>query len=212
MPKITRSEQEVEVVKDRILQCALDILVEEGFDSLSMHKVGKRMAMTAANLYNYYTNKDELLIAIHKKTFSLLFERLQQAIDGAPSVGQRIESLVRAFVEFGLRHPSYYDIMFNRAIPQHRDYIGTPQEPLSEDEYRSSLKTLDLAVDTIARLIAEHPGSPVSDPRFLTMRTLSLLHGVISLNNSRILAEMVDDPDRYIEQIISDIMLSLKLP
>lgn len=211
MPKVTRTEQEVEIVKERILQNALDILVEDGYDSLSMHKVGKRMAMTAANLYNYYTNKDELLIAIHKKTFTLLFERLAAATASASTPVQGIESLIRAFVEFGLKHPSYYDIMFNRAIPQHTDYIGTPQESLSEDEYRNSLKTLDLAVDTIARWLTGHPGIEGQDPRYVTMRTVTLLHGVISLHNSRILGEMVDDSANYIELIIRDIITSLNL-
>jgi len=34
-----------------------------------MAKLGSKINMTAANIYNYYTNKDELLIAIHKKTY-----------------------------------------------------------------------------------------------------------------------------------------------
>ena len=45
-----------------------------------MAKVGARMKMTAANLYNYYANKDELLIAIHKKAYGMLHDQLRAAV------------------------------------------------------------------------------------------------------------------------------------
>ncbi|MCU0596507.1 MAG: TetR/AcrR family transcriptional regulator, partial [Desulfobacterota bacterium] len=63
MPKVTRSSEEIEEVKDQILDEALSILVMDGYDGLSMNRLGAGMNMTAANLYNYYGNKNELLIA-----------------------------------------------------------------------------------------------------------------------------------------------------
>ena len=66
MPKITRSLEEVDAVRERILDCALKILVKNGYESLSMARLGSKMNMTAANIYNYYASKDELLIAVQK--------------------------------------------------------------------------------------------------------------------------------------------------
>jgi hypothetical protein len=39
--------------------------------------------------------------------------------------------------------------MFNRPVKQHSDYVGTPLEELSSDEFRNSLKVLTFAVKTI---------------------------------------------------------------
>lgn len=67
MPKVTRGIQQVDAVREQILDCAFKILVKNGSESLSLAKIGSKMKMTAANLYNYYANKDELLIAILEK-------------------------------------------------------------------------------------------------------------------------------------------------
>jgi len=64
MPKATRSPEEVKTVKNEILETALSLMCEDGFDALTMRKLALRLKMTAANIYNYYTNKDDLYLAI----------------------------------------------------------------------------------------------------------------------------------------------------
>jgi hypothetical protein len=62
---------------------------------------------------------------------------------------QRFQNIVNAFVEFGIHNINIYDVMFNRPVKQHSDYVGTPLEELSSDEFRNSLKVLTFAVKTI---------------------------------------------------------------
>ena len=114
MPKITRSVEEVDAVRERILDCALKILVKNGYESLSMAKLGSKMNMTAANIYNYYTNKDELLIAIHKKTYAMFYNKIRSAVKKSDAPSQRFRNIVNAFVEFGTHNINIYDVMFNR--------------------------------------------------------------------------------------------------
>ena len=98
MPKITRSVEEVDAVRERILDFALKILVRNGYESLSMAKLGSKMNMTAANIYNYYASKDELLIAIHKKTFAMLYDKMSHAVETADTPLQRFWNMINAFV------------------------------------------------------------------------------------------------------------------
>jgi len=57
LSKTTRSEKEIEHIKNIIIEEALMLLRDEGFEKLSMYKLGKRTNMTAANLYNYFKIK-----------------------------------------------------------------------------------------------------------------------------------------------------------
>lgn len=206
MPKVTRSAQEVEAVRDQILECAFKILVNNGSDSLSMAKIGSKMKMTAANLYNYYANKDELLIAIHKKAFAMLYDKISYAVEMADTPLERYRSLTNAYVEFAVHNINIYDIMLNRPLRQYSDYIGTPQEALSYDEFRSSLKVFFLAVKVIREYRGSRKDLPKVDPKFLAMQCMSALHGVISLRNSGMFNQIADDPDTDFKKIIENAM------
>ena len=209
MPKITRSVEEVDAVRERILDCALKILVKNGYESLSMAKLGSKMNMTAANIYNYYSSKDELLIAIHKKTFAMLYDKMSNAVEAADTPLQRFWNMTNAFVEFGTSNINIYDIMFNRPIKQYSDYVGTPLEELSSDEFHSSIKALAFADKVIRDYIETRVDIKPEDAKFMTIQNISALHGIISLHNSGVLRQIADDQEIVLKNIVSNIMRSI---
>ncbi len=206
MPKLTRSREEVDAVRDKILDCAFRIIIKSGYESLSMAKIGSKMKMTAANIYNYYGSKDELLIAIHKKAFAMLYDKINYEVELTDEPLDRCKKMAYAFVEFGTSNVNIYDIMFNRPIRQHSDYIGTPQEAISFDEFRSSLKGLFYAIKIIKEYRETRPDLNAVDPKFLAIQTISALHGIISLQNSGILYQISDDPDITLKTIVDNAM------
>ena len=209
MPKITRSVEEVDAVRERILDCALKILVKNGYESLSMAKLGSKMNMTAANIYNYYSSKDELLIAIHKKTYAMLHTKMRNAVEAADTPLQRFWNMINAFVEFGTQNINIYDVMFNRPIKQYSDYIGTPLEEVSSDEFHSSLQALDFAIGIIRDYLETRPDMNPDDAKFLTIQNISAMHGIISLHNSRVLDQIVDDPEMVLKTVINNMIRSI---
>ena len=206
MPKTTRSVEEVDAVREKMLDCAFDILAKRGYEGLSMSRIGARMEMTAANLYNYFGNKDELLIAIHKKAFAMLYDKLRAAVRKAESPLERYKNLTQAFVEFGIDNVHLYDIMFSRPVRQHSDYIGTPQEKLSTDEFRSSLRVLNLTVKVIDECRQANTNLEPMDPKNLAVQCVSALHGVISLYNSGILLQVTDDAGSALNEYVQNMM------
>lgn len=209
MPKATRSAGEVDAVRERILDCAITILSKNGYESLSMAKLGSKMNMTAANLYNYYTNKDELLIAIHKRTYAMLYDEIRKAVRKTDTPLQRVQNIIDAFVAFGTRNIHIYDVMFNRPIKQHSDYIGTPLEKMSDDEFHNSIKALKFAVKVIKDYRKTKPDLPPVDEEFLAIQIISALHGVISLHNSGVLHQVAGNTDRVLKKIVEDIIRSI---
>lgn len=96
--------------------------------------------------------------------------------------------------------------MFNRPIKQYSDYVGTPQEKLSYDEYHSSLRVLTLTVDVIREYRERRSDFKSSDPRRLAIQCTSALHGIISLYNSGVLKQIVKDPEDALQDIINNTM------
>lgn len=204
MPKVTRSSDEVDAVREQILLRAFEILEKSGFESLSMAKIGSKMKMTAANLYNYYASKDELLIAIHKKAYSMLYDKIIEAVSTAKTPLEKGKKMADAFIEFGIKNKNIYDVMFNRLIRQHSDYIGTPQEELSYDEFQSSLRVLFLAVEIFQEYLKTRPDLNKLDPKLFVIQIVSALHGLISLYNSGIFSQITDKPDTDFKLIIDN--------
>jgi AcrR family transcriptional regulator len=202
VPKMTRSVEEVDVVREQILTCAFEILIKHGYESLSMAKIGHKMKMTAANIYNYYGSKDELLIAIHKKAFAELYDKINYAAEKTETPLERCKAMAYAFVEFGISKVNIYDVMFNRPIRQYSDYIGTPQEALSSDEFHSSLKVLSYAIKIIREYRETRPDLGPVEPKLLAIQSITALHGIISLHNSGLLNQIADDPDTTFRTII----------
>lgn len=206
MSKTTRSEKEIEEIKKTILQEALELLQDEGFDNLSMYKLGKRTSMTAANLYNYYKNKDQLIIAIHKKTFELLYHMLVDAVAMEQDPVEKLKKVIKTFLNFGKNYPNFYDLMFNRRVPQVSDYKGTPEEIISRDEYQSSIRNLNLVIDVGKDIISLHPELEGMDAKFYFIKMFGELHGILSLYNSGILKEIIEEPDLLIDRITDDFL------
>ena len=209
MPKITRSSDEVDAVRERILDCALKILVKNGYESLSMTKLGSKMNMTAANIYNYYTNKDEILIAIHKKTYAMLYNKIRNAVKTADTPMQRVRNILNAFVEFGTRNINIYDVMFNRPVKQHSDYVGTPLEKISSDEFHNSIKVLTFAIRVIKDYRETKKDLKPVDQEFLAIQIISSLHGIISLHNSGVLHQVAGDPEIVLKKMVDKTIRSI---
>ena len=206
LSKITRSEKEIEEVRNAILEEALTILREEGFEKLSMYQLGRRTNMTAANLYNYFRNKDQLIIAIHKKTFELLYAMLSKAVRKEAEPMAKLKKIIKTFLTFAKKYPNYYDIMFNRRVPQVSDYYGTSEESLAREEYESSARNLNLVMSIGKNVLSSSSEPDVRDVEFYFIRTFSALHGIVSLYNSGILKVIVKNPERAMHRIVNDLL------
>ena len=210
MPKAKRSSSEVEEVKIRILQCALELISEKGYDNFSMRKIAKRIKMTAANIYNYFSNKDNLYIELIKHGFNLLYEDLKKAMDAKDEGFNKIKALIESYIEFGIQNPQYFDLMFNRAVPKYLDNIGAEYEEVARIEMESSKKTLDLAKQIIIDFLTIRPDLNEERGEFLFVEVWSQIHGLVSLFNSGIFSENFQNPKEIVDKMINRIYVSLE--
>lgn len=70
-----------EQTRVNILDAAYDIVKDEGWQALSMRKIADKIEYTAPIIYEYYANKEAILLELTKKGFMLLSARMQEAKD-----------------------------------------------------------------------------------------------------------------------------------
>ncbi len=53
--------------RQRILDVALDLFIEQGFDGTSLRQIAEQLGVTKAALYYHFESKDDILMALHMR-------------------------------------------------------------------------------------------------------------------------------------------------
>lgn len=101
----------------RIVRSAFELFTAEGFDAVAVERICEAAAVSRATFFNYFSQKDELLIEIGRQRLERVhrFMAAQQAWDQKPDV----DSLIDLFVEFAQNNEEVARIgrsVFLRAI------------------------------------------------------------------------------------------------
>lgn len=83
--------------RERILDVALDLFVEEGYDKASLREIAERLELTKAALYYHFPSKADILMALHMRLHALSDEPLKALGDGPVSLAG-----FEAFVDKGI--------------------------------------------------------------------------------------------------------------
>jgi len=67
MPRSAPDQVEASTTKERILDVALDLFVEHGFDGTSLRQIAEQLGMTKAALYYHFESKEDILMALHMR-------------------------------------------------------------------------------------------------------------------------------------------------
>jgi AcrR family transcriptional regulator len=172
-----RQAQHREELKEKILDAARELLVQDGVEQVSMRKIAKKINYTATTLFHHFPNKDTLLMAVCEADFLALrrsFEKIATIADPL----ERLRSMGAAYVSFALEHPSHYRLMF--MTPQvhqinfetDRLHKGNPDQ----DAY-AYLRATVAAVIEAGLLRDEH-----KDPDLVAQIMWSGVHGVVALH------------------------------
>jgi len=207
--KKPRNLKEIEKIKEHILDTALDVIVKEGYASLTMRRLGARLNMTAPNIYNYYKSKDEIYLNLVIRGFNMLNTMLKVIIDESTEPIERAKRLARAYIAFGLNNSSYYNIMFTYPTPKYNDFVGTALEKLSEVEYKISMGI----VDFIVKEVAIFTGRNIEDSSVLldVVGIWSMLHGMVSLYNSHIIIYTTGNPEEMYNSLIDSFLEKINI-
>ncbi len=72
--------------RERILDVALELFTEEGFDRTSLREIAEKLGLTKAALYYHFASKDAILMALHMRLHELGKDALRRMTEETVSI------------------------------------------------------------------------------------------------------------------------------
>jgi AcrR family transcriptional regulator len=104
-------------LRDQIRDTARELFGREGYESVSMRRIGTEVGCSPMAIYRHYENKEELLLSICEETFLHMIRLLDETRKGP---GTRLEILrrcIRTIVDFHISHPNHYKATYMTVLP-----------------------------------------------------------------------------------------------
>ena len=209
MPRAARNIAEVNGVKDKILENALNIICNEGYENLTMRELGSRLGCAAKTIYNYYSGKEEIYLRILTKAFEALNNSADEALKGVNDPVQKLRILCNVYISFGLENVHYYNIMFSWDVPKYTNYLGTFFESAASEEKETAMHYTVIAEAVISEILSKKARDLKAETAYHIIRMWSTLHGFVSLHNSHSFREYHSDTLQFRKKIVEEIISSL---
>ncbi|CAM8672519.1 AcrR Transcriptional regulator [Sphingobium cupriresistens] len=165
------------LTEDQVLECRARIraVAEEqfatrGLAATSLRSIAAELGWTAASLYRYFRNKNELLAVTRAAAHDRFSDRVEAAYASTTDLWDRSRAVGQAYVDFAFAEPHAYQLMFAFSQPE-----AEKTEALRVAERRSR-RTLTAYVDD---MIAA--GLVQGDPVVLGHAYWAGIHGLIVL-------------------------------
>ncbi len=107
-----RRAREKDEKRQRILDAAAEIILQEGFDKLTVRKLAEKLEYSAGTIYLYFKDKNELIFEYCEDAFQLLLEEMQDLDNPALDPLEAFRASGRGYVRFALQNPNAYIVTF----------------------------------------------------------------------------------------------------
>ena len=106
----TRKERYRSELRAETLSAARELIQKEGYESLTIRKLAKRMECSPMALYSYFADKQALLIALALEGFEKLAKRLDSTVRRDPLTALR--KILLDYIAYAEENPFEYRILF----------------------------------------------------------------------------------------------------
>lgn len=167
--RILRLKEETRI---NILDAALQIVKEDGWQALSMRKIADVIEYTAPIIYEYFANKEAILLELTRKGYLLLSKQLQEAKDQHESPADQLEAMWLTYWNFAFDNKEIYQVMFGINASCSCEMVN--KLPEAECPW-------DIIADSIGKLMGiEDMESDIICTKYYTF--WSVVHGLVSIN------------------------------
>lgn len=161
------------LTREKVVDAAIDIIDELGWDPLSMTSLSARLEVVTASLYNHVRNLDDVRGAVQVRTMAELGAHLRETAMGRTGV-DGLRALVDAHRVWATEHP-------------HR-YRTLTTSPVDRDAFISAA----LDANTALRTMLASCGVPREDTLDAAVSIFAAMHGFVMLVNTDFLGDELD--------------------
>ncbi len=187
---------------ERILDTAMRMVVDVGFDGLSVNKLAKEVDYTPGALYRYFSSKDALMIALVARAIRDFHQEVSGNLASDLDPIQRIRAFALAFKDVALARPNRFGMV---AMMMAHPRI------LVEDrvEAEPAMDALTEALQPLALAFAEAQAKGLIDEGDPILRALTMfsgIQGVLQLRKQARFSPGLLDLDRMSTEMVHTLL------
>lgn len=165
-----RKHKEKQEMRQRILNGARKVFLQNGYEQTSMRNIASEISYSAGVIYFHFKDKGEIFRELHKEGFSLLLKQIH-VLDSVIDPFERLKAVGRVFIQFAQENKDYYNLMF------------LVEEPLKNAD-DSGFQISQTAISHLLDLIKECQNNgrfAGMDADYFSFMYLSAIHGICAL-------------------------------
>jgi len=127
-----------EETAQKILEAALHLFRDEGFDSATMRDIAAKAGVATGAAYYYYDSKDAIVMDFYRRSCDQMQPKIAAALEGVSGMEDRLRELIQVkLVHFAPNRGVLRALLRNGADPRH------PLSPFSEQT--KEIRDIDIA-------------------------------------------------------------------
>jgi len=183
-----RIQRQKEETKSNILEAALEIVKEDGWQALSMRKIADKIEYTAPIIYEYFDNKEGILLELTRQGNRLLLKDFAAAKESFDTPEKQLRAMWTAYWDFAFAHKELYQLMF-----------GVDMNCCVAKQIPEAEAARQLVIDAIVAIMDnKSPDKELICRKYYTF--WSVIHGLISIN----LVRKCTNDEKTNRQILDD--------
>ncbi|MEA4966042.1 MAG: TetR/AcrR family transcriptional regulator [Oscillospiraceae bacterium] len=91
--------------RERILKASRRLFTSKGYEETMMEDIAQRAQVSKATVYNYFPNKESLLIGTADDVIKHIDDLLIESLESSQSGEEKLRRVLEAFVQASLRYP-----------------------------------------------------------------------------------------------------------
>lgn len=104
-------------LQNALLEETIKIIAEEGVASVTLRVLSKRLGVSRTAPYRHFSDKTQLLTHVAIIGFERFRKHLQVSKEQRNNtILKQFQLMGAAYIQFALRHPSYYKLMFSEPL------------------------------------------------------------------------------------------------
>lgn len=189
MARTADSSAVIDSKRAAIIDAAESILATTGkIESISFRELAKILKCSYATPYRYFSNRQELLMALKARAFRLMESELKQSFCATDSVAHQLRAIANTYIRTAISRPEFYALMFF-------EIDGNTHSKSSNDFLAAKHDCLDVCTQAVLR--GQASGQSNSDLDALTLSHMfwAGAHGLVSLHISGqlVMGKSLDD-------------------
>jgi AcrR family transcriptional regulator len=184
-----RRERDRQEMRQLILDAAMGLFVNEGFDQISMRRIAEKIEFSPATVYLYFKDKDDIMFELHRRAFDHFYS-YEVRVASVADPFERLKKLGEVYMSFALENPEEYDLLFIMR--------GTGLRIKAEKDWDEGIRTYDFLKGVVKECLDQGLIKPM-DPDVISLSMWGTVHGLVSLVIRNRLAMM---PESQIRQLI----------